>query len=253
MNEANRPLFTLLMSEGPQAGRCFPFYRETIYLGRREDNDLVLDDPLVSRHHALISSKGGQFFIEDLGSINGTFLNNEEITAPQRLHDGDIIGLGDVELLFRAGEHIPAEALEGEKEKSAPWPLRAHLGLITFLILLIGATVWFGFILPRAGPEVYLTSPADGGEVIEGEEVLLFATAHDRKGLTRLELWVDGELYHSVLTPEGQSLFHTRLTWEAAAPGHHTLTVKAYNTAGNSRTSAPITVKVVPRLEPAPE
>lgn len=234
------------MSEGPQAGHYFPFHRENVYLGRMDDNDLVLNDPLVSRHHALIFFKEGQFFIEDLGSINGTFVNNEEIAAPYPLQDGDTIGLGDVEFLFRVGEYPPAEGLS---EASKTWPPGVHLGILALSSILIALTIWFGFLLPQASPSVHVNSPADEGQVVEGDDVLIISTARDREGIARLELWVDGKLYHTLPGQESarQSFFYARQVWKAEGPGRHVLTVKVYNLSGQSRTSAPITVEVIPQ------
>lgn len=72
-----------------------------IRLGRGGDNDIVLMDREVSRHHAEIRAEGEGFVIADLGSTNGTFVNEQRVTRPTRLRDGDQISLaGRLDLSF---------------------------------------------------------------------------------------------------------------------------------------------------------
>jgi len=66
----------------------------------RGDVELKLDDPFASSHHAKISRQGRTLVIEDLGSTNGTFLNDTPLTGPQPLHDGDRIRIGDSEFSY---------------------------------------------------------------------------------------------------------------------------------------------------------
>ncbi len=73
-------------------------------IGRAGDNDLVVDRPTVSRHHALVSEEGGRWFVEDRGSFNGTFLNGTKIQpgAKLPLRHGDRLGLGAEAVVFAA-------------------------------------------------------------------------------------------------------------------------------------------------------
>src|SRR2546421_3162539 len=66
----------------------------------RGDVEIRLDDPFASAHHARISRQGHVVVIEDLGSTNGTYLNEEPLTGPQPLHPGDRIRIGDCEFSF---------------------------------------------------------------------------------------------------------------------------------------------------------
>jgi len=68
---------------------------------RRLELTLTLDDPLVSRRHAVIRVAGGKATLEDLGSKNGSFLRGERISSPRLLVDGDDILLGRVPMTFR--------------------------------------------------------------------------------------------------------------------------------------------------------
>jgi hypothetical protein len=99
-----RPAATLVVRQGPQAGMSFPLAGNQIVIGREEGMDIALQDPESSRRHALVSWRGGQFVIEDLGSTNGTFVNGVQITAPQVLNPGDSIGIGQTALVFHTTE-----------------------------------------------------------------------------------------------------------------------------------------------------
>lgn len=66
-----------------------------VTLGREAINDVVLSDPEISRRHARLFVQDGQFFLEDLGSTNGTFINGRRVHAPTRLQDSDVIEFGE--------------------------------------------------------------------------------------------------------------------------------------------------------------
>ena len=66
----------------------------------RGDVEIQLDDPFASSRHAKISRQGRTLVIEDLGSTNGTYLNEEPLTGPQPLHDGDRVRIGDCEFAY---------------------------------------------------------------------------------------------------------------------------------------------------------
>ena len=66
----------------------------------RGDVEIRLEDPFASSRHARISREGHVVVIEDLGSTNGTYLNEEPLSGPQPLHDGDRIRIGDSEFSY---------------------------------------------------------------------------------------------------------------------------------------------------------
>jgi hypothetical protein len=66
----------------------------------RGDVEIQLEDPFASSRHARITRQGHVLVIEDLGSTNGTYLNEEPLTGPQPLHPGDRIRIGDSEFSY---------------------------------------------------------------------------------------------------------------------------------------------------------
>lgn len=70
-------------------------------LGRGAGNTIVVPDTFASSEHALISWRSGQWWLEDLGSRNGTQLNDETITSPAVLGTGDVISVGQVKFKFQ--------------------------------------------------------------------------------------------------------------------------------------------------------
>ncbi|HLF26960.1 MAG TPA: DUF3662 and FHA domain-containing protein [Anaerolineae bacterium] len=84
--------------------RHVPLHRPVIALGRALDNDLVIDDARVSRHHAQLRLRGGRYVIYDTGSSGGTLINGESVNE-HILAAGDVISLAGYAIVF--GEDIP--------------------------------------------------------------------------------------------------------------------------------------------------
>jgi hypothetical protein len=68
-------------------------------VGRNLDNDIILDDPRVSRHHAQLTQEGGLFRLQDMVSANGTWVNGARV-SDRMLQDGDMVSFGGVEMCF---------------------------------------------------------------------------------------------------------------------------------------------------------
>jgi hypothetical protein len=267
-----QPIITLTVQEGPQRGQRFSVAKDNIILGRVRGNDVVISDPEVSRRHASITWERGQPVIRDLGSTNGTFVNGVRITGPQAIRDGDTIGLGKVQLGFQrsavAGAYPtvarpapppPAYAPLEEAEEGPgglSWLALGLFGLAVVILLVAGAVG--AYLYTRRGegvvglPAVVINSPPSGSQVQVGQEVIVQATATDSKGVTQVELLVNGVLYNSDVSPnpQGQSPFISRQSWRAPAAGTYTLVVKAYNAGGGSSQPAAITVNVTGAITP---
>lgn len=86
---------------GGRVGESFPLTGDRATIGRRPDSDVFLDDITVSRDHALVIRRGHDFHLDDLGSLNGTYVNRKRIES-QRLSDGDELQIGKYKLTFLA-------------------------------------------------------------------------------------------------------------------------------------------------------
>jgi hypothetical protein len=86
---------------GPHSGEVFKLTTGITTIGRASDNILPLSkDKETSRKHSKISFESGGFIVEDLGSLNGTFINDERIDTPRHLEDGDVILIGVSTLVY---------------------------------------------------------------------------------------------------------------------------------------------------------
>lgn len=83
-------------------------------VGKGAGNDIVLDDPTVSRLHAALEEFAEGWCVTDVGSSNGTYLNGERIWTQQRLRHGDEIRVGRTRLLFRSSADSAASRTESE-------------------------------------------------------------------------------------------------------------------------------------------
>ncbi len=86
---------------------------DLIRIGRLPDNDIVLNDILISRRHCEIRREGGKWKIADLGSLNGIYVNNLRV-SDEPLASGDVIVVGNFQLVFEDQDRPSPQALEGE-------------------------------------------------------------------------------------------------------------------------------------------
>ncbi|HSM14457.1 MAG TPA: SpoIIE family protein phosphatase [Thermoanaerobaculia bacterium] len=104
----------LLHLSGDARGQRFQFERN-VMLGRGPLADLEVNDPAVSRRHALITVSDGRCFVSDLGSGNGTFHNENRVHEPVALAEGDRIRLGSTVLELRYGGEVRREGTSASK------------------------------------------------------------------------------------------------------------------------------------------
>jgi pSer/pThr/pTyr-binding forkhead associated (FHA) protein len=81
-------------------GQEHRFSAQTVTVGRAVECDVVIASKDVSREHARIHLDGRRWFVEDLGSTNGTFLNGERVIGSMNMRDGDSLKVGDVTFVF---------------------------------------------------------------------------------------------------------------------------------------------------------
>ena len=89
----------VVRSGGGRAGETFRPAGERTRIGRSPDCEIFLDDVTVSRNHAVLVAQDGKFFVEDQGSLNGTFVNRRRIDN-QELENGDELQIGKYRLTF---------------------------------------------------------------------------------------------------------------------------------------------------------
>ena len=91
----------VIRAGGGREGESFPVEGERVSIGRRPESDVFLDDITVSRDHAVLIKRGQEWYLDDCGSLNGTYVNRTRIDS-QRLQDADEVQIGMYKLTFRA-------------------------------------------------------------------------------------------------------------------------------------------------------
>jgi len=189
-------------------GQRYPLGQATVTIGGAADNRIILSDPNVSPHHTAISWQSGTYVVQDLGSTDGTYVNDWRISSPQPLYDGDVIRIGDTSLAvqlapavagaappptmgFPAGGAAQAAApvASGPYARSYQAPPAAAarrafspmlgglllLGLVLIILIVGGLYAVLGG--GRSRPVVSIQSPADNAQILAGEQFLIQATA----------------------------------------------------------------------------
>jgi Inner membrane component of T3SS, cytoplasmic domain len=112
---------SVVVTSGPEAGRRVELGQE-VAIGR-QDADLVVEDPEVSRRHAVLRPSGGSVVVEDLDSTNGTFVNGERIRTPITVGPGDQVRVGrtvlEIEPEQRADDTIVSPPLRPDQIPSS--------------------------------------------------------------------------------------------------------------------------------------
>lgn len=104
----------LILMFNKQVIKEYPFLKDSVTIGRNEENAIVIDNPAVSSYHARIDKAGEDFLLTDLQSTNGTFVNDHKIVS-HKLSHGDNVIIGKHVILFVAAEKGKAE--EEDKDK----------------------------------------------------------------------------------------------------------------------------------------
>ena len=110
---ANRTVSASLeIVRGQFSGACFQVERAVCSIGRGDENDVRIRDDTISLSHATLLLKRGAWFVADLRSMNGTFVNGSRVSGERELHTGACLRLGGVELVFRAIGAAPTRPAE---------------------------------------------------------------------------------------------------------------------------------------------
>jgi len=87
--------FQLVMRLGPTPGKVIPLSSNEFSLGRDIVNEIIVNDPEISRKHARFVRVGSGYQLEDLGSTNGTYVNGQRLMGPHQLEPGELIMFGE--------------------------------------------------------------------------------------------------------------------------------------------------------------
>jgi hypothetical protein len=122
-----------------------------------------------------------------------------------------------------------------------------YLSLVLVMALILGGVLACDIGGGPSKPTITITAPTSDAQFEEGEDVTILSSANDAKGVTRVELYVDGDLYRTDSSPgaEGEKSLAMAQTWVAADPGTHSLSVIAYNVDGAESDPWAVTVEVV--------
>jgi hypothetical protein len=89
----------VIRAGGGRTGESFPLAGQRMSIGRRPESDIFLDDVTVSRDHALLVRRGEDWYLDDCGSLNGTYVNRRRIES-HRLAEGDELQIGKYKLAY---------------------------------------------------------------------------------------------------------------------------------------------------------
>ena len=87
--------FQLVMKTGPVPGKVYELQNSVVTIGRDIANDIVINDPEISRKHAKLTRQTGGYLLEDLGSTNGTYVNGQRLMGPHLLRPSELIVFGE--------------------------------------------------------------------------------------------------------------------------------------------------------------
>ena len=91
----------VIRSGGNRTGQSFPLQGERMVIGRSPEAEVFLDDVTVSRDHAVLVRRSGAWFLDDSGSLNGTYVNRRRIES-HKLEEGDELQIGKYKLTYLA-------------------------------------------------------------------------------------------------------------------------------------------------------
>lgn len=114
--------YKLIVESGTDQGKTFAVKTEGFSIGRSNQNDVVIHDELLSRHHCKIYFRGAEPWLSDLATLNGTQVNGAPVKDDVKLAPGDTISVGDTAIRFTETQGIPASVpdIAAPSTESAP-------------------------------------------------------------------------------------------------------------------------------------
>ena len=243
----------LIIEAGPERGRSLTIPAAGARVGRSSKNDLVIVDPLMSRHHCRVGFKDNILCLSDLGSSNETLVNDKPIREAL-LHVGDRILLGDtiLRVVTNTSEgSVAPEPVRGVSAGFQPEPVARHPSslavlltlLLVTVVILIGLAVW----QPRQS-KILMASARE-----KVSKLLPVSTRRDASGLVTLE--IDSTPQGATVILDGVAKESTPCTIEDLPAGESELEISFYGYRSFRRTvdlAAGQTESIVAVLEEVP-
>jgi pSer/pThr/pTyr-binding forkhead associated (FHA) protein len=224
-------------------------------IGRAFDNLIHIDDPAVSRYHAIIEKRDDDFWLCDLGGLNGTSINGEMVTPERRLEDGDRISIGGAAVIeFHLGEMEP-DAEENQATPApppapppAPTPVSASpdsftvnklvlLGAAAVLIVVILIVLLLaGVLRSESEGAARIISPQTGATIQKPETIRV--EVEDTRDIERIIYLLDGiEIASADFPPYDAELVPAEIQplVRNLDRGNHVLTVTIENKEGEKK------------------
>lgn len=140
------------------AGEEFVLSETENTVGRTDENFILLSDPSISRHHAVLVREGDNYTVQDLNSSNGTFVNGKQLKMPKRVMSGDRIKFGNVEFLFVEGDaHVDLSQYATPPSRGSNLLLSLGALILVIVGIAIGGTILFSMSNLKKTP----TEPVD--------------------------------------------------------------------------------------------
>lgn len=119
----NAVTYQLVMRSGPNPGKTYELSGDEISIGRDPGNSIAIKDPEISRSHARLTAQPGGYVIEDLGSTNGTFVNEQRLIGPHLLKAGEMVLFAEnVSFLFEEYQPGQGETIVSDPAAAPPSP-----------------------------------------------------------------------------------------------------------------------------------
>jgi ABC-type multidrug transport system ATPase subunit len=185
----------------------------SLLVGRTPDNDLSIDHPLISKHHARFERSGSRWTVTDLGSTNGTYLNGRRVTAAMPLTIGDVVDLGGSRLVLLNEGCLERRDYRGNTRIEAQDVAISAGGrcLIEGVSLTLVPSELVGLMGPSgAGKTTLMTAlngylPPSGGRILFNGQDLYASFEHFRLGIGYVP---QDDILHGELTV-GEALYFT--------------------------------------------
>lgn len=202
-------LFELELLSEPNPGMLFPLPPKELSIGREFGNNIVIRHRVVSRQHGLFTWEDGFHLYLDLGSANGSWINNHPVTKPTPIANGDILNLGQSVTLIYHERHIISDPAAQDADQAIASietnPTRTGLVKLpkgeVFISYSEGQADLMDIIgqhLSRAGIKVWANPEDESGALQRSDAMIIILS---REAVEKEALWAQWEAYHVYRKP----------------------------------------------------